>query len=105
MTNEKKTNNKKPNSKKAKKPILGGAGGSYDLPFIYDVLNSKTGCGTYRGEQNSISTVGLDLPVPKFDNPPGTGPKYDLTEKHEGANGSSKETMRNNLSQVWYQTF
>ncbi|KAK7957336.1 uncharacterized protein PG986_006558 [Apiospora aurea] len=79
MTHDKKTNSKETNNKKANKPILGGAGGA------------KAGCGTYRGEHNSISTVGLDLPVPKFDNPPGTGPKYDLIEKHEGANGSPKK--------------
>ncbi|KAK7928343.1 hypothetical protein PG985_005341 [Apiospora marii] len=79
----------KRNYKRDDKPILGGAGGGYDLPSIDKQLASKTGCGTYRGKDNSISTVGLDLPVPKENNPHGTGPKYKPAETHQQANGPS----------------
>ncbi|KAK8050885.1 hypothetical protein PG993_002270 [Apiospora rasikravindrae] len=85
------THNKQTNDKKANKATLSGAGGGCDLPSVYEVLGSKTGCGTYRGEHNSISTVSLDLPIPKMNNPPGTGPKYDLIEKHQELQGSSKK--------------
>lgn len=77
----------KRNYKRDAKPILGGAGSGHNLPSIAEQLASKTGCGTYRSKETSISAVGLDLPIPKENNPPGTGPKYKPAETHQQATG------------------
>ncbi|KAK8059098.1 hypothetical protein PG996_009028 [Apiospora saccharicola] len=77
----------KVNYKSDNKPILGGAGGGHDLPSIAEQLASKTGCGTYRSKETSISTVGLELPIPKENNPSGTGPKHKPAETHQQAGG------------------
>ncbi|KAK8096581.1 hypothetical protein PG999_012525 [Apiospora kogelbergensis] len=63
-----------PKPKNSKKPNTGGGGGN-NLPPIRDVLDSDKGCGTYRGQSNSISTVGVDLAVYKDNNPAGSGAK------------------------------
>ncbi|KAK7981340.1 hypothetical protein PG988_003578 [Apiospora saccharicola] len=56
-------------------------------PSIAEQLASKTGCGTYRSKETSISTVGLELPIPKENNPSGTGPKHKPAETHQQAGG------------------
>ncbi|KAK8001238.1 hypothetical protein PG991_013460 [Apiospora marii] len=53
---------RKPTPKQLEKLTSGGGGGQ-DLPSIKEVLASDHGFGTYRGKENSIATVGLELPV------------------------------------------
>lgn len=43
--------------------MTSGGGGGHDLPSIKEVLASDHGFGSYRGKENSIATVGLELPV------------------------------------------
>ncbi|KAK6836920.1 hypothetical protein PG987_007415 [Apiospora arundinis] len=73
-----KAKNNKKEKKNAKAPF--GGGGGHDLPPIREVLESNHGYGTYRKESNSIATVGLDLPVLKDNNPPGSGIKGSTVE-------------------------
>ena len=53
---------RKPTPKQLEKMASGGGCG-HDLPSIKEVLASDHGFGTYRGKENSIATVGLELPV------------------------------------------
>ena len=81
---------KKKNSSKAGKPTSGGGGG-HDLPSIREVLASDHGYGTYRGQSNSIATVGLDLPIRKKDNPAGSGPKRSTLEPKTSTSGDKNK--------------